>query len=41
VTAADGRTVQGATDNNGFTDWIDGHEAMSLTFSQSGSEDDA
>ncbi|SHK16942.1 PAAR domain-containing protein [Paraburkholderia terricola] len=41
MTAADGRTVQGTTDSNGFTDWLDGHEASSLTFSHPGSEGEA
>jgi uncharacterized Zn-binding protein involved in type VI secretion len=41
VSAADGRTVQGTTDSNGFTDWLDGHQASSLTFSHPGSEGEA
>jgi uncharacterized Zn-binding protein involved in type VI secretion len=38
VRATDGRTVEGKTDANGFTDWLDGHDASSLTFSHPGSE---
>jgi uncharacterized protein (DUF2345 family) len=41
MTAADGRTVRGTTDNNGFTDWLDGHQTSSLTFSHPGSEGEA
>lgn len=33
VCAADGRVIQGKTDANGFTDWLEGQEASSLTFS--------
>ncbi|WP_179402962.1 PAAR domain-containing protein [Burkholderia guangdongensis] len=38
VRSADGRVVQGKTDTKGFTDWLDGHDALSLTFNQPGSE---
>jgi uncharacterized Zn-binding protein involved in type VI secretion len=38
VKAADGRTIQGKTDPDGFTDWIEGDQASSLTFKQPGSE---
>lgn len=38
VTSADGRMVQGKTDANGFTDWLEGHQASSLTFSHPGSK---
>ena len=41
VTSSDGQTVQGKTDANGFTDWLEGHEASSLTFSHPGSEGSA
>lgn len=41
ITAADGRTVQGTTDSGGFTEWLDGHQASSLTFSHRGSEGEA
>lgn len=37
VRASDGRVVQGKTDAGGFTDWLDGHDASSLTFDQPGS----
>ena len=36
VQAADGRVIQGSTDANGFTDWLEGHDASSLTFSHRG-----
>ncbi|HIH2750447.1 TPA: PAAR domain-containing protein [Burkholderia lata] len=36
VTASDGRVVQGTTDANGFTDWLEGHQASSLSFHQPG-----
>ena len=38
VTSADGRVLQGKTDANGFTDWLEGHEASSLLFHQPGSD---
>ncbi|MFM0046060.1 PAAR domain-containing protein [Paraburkholderia sediminicola] len=41
LTAADGRTVQGRTDSDGFTDWLDGPQASSLTFGHQGSEGEA
>jgi len=37
VRSADGRVVQGTTDSNGFTEWLESHQASSLTFSQPGS----
>jgi len=37
VRTADGRVVQGKTDANGFTDWLDNHDASSLTFEHPGS----
>ncbi|MEK6350724.1 MAG: PAAR domain-containing protein [Burkholderia sp.] len=37
VRAADGRIIQGKTDANGFTDWLDSHDASSLTFEHPGS----
>lgn len=36
VRAADGRTIHGKTDANGFTDWLEGNDASSLTFSHNG-----
>lgn len=36
ITSADGRTVHGQTDANGFTSWLDSDEASSLTFTNSG-----
>lgn len=36
VRAADGRVIQGTTDASGFTDWLEGHEASSLTFGHNG-----
>lgn len=38
VRAANGRIVQGKTDANGFTDWLDNHDASSLSFEHPGSE---
>ncbi len=38
VRAADGRVIEGKTDANGFTEWLESHEASSLTFSQPGSQ---
>lgn len=38
VTSSDGRVIQGKTDANGFTDWLEGHQASSLTFEHPGSE---
>lgn len=38
VTASDGRVVQGTTDGSGFTDWLEGHQASSLSFHQPGTE---
>lgn len=37
VTSADGKTIQGTTDANGHTDWLNSNQASSLTFNQSGS----
>ncbi|MDW9254013.1 hypothetical protein C7S16_3196 [Burkholderia thailandensis] len=34
--AADGRTITGRTDENGFTDWLETHSASSLTFDHPG-----
>jgi uncharacterized protein (DUF2345 family) len=36
--SSDGRTVQGKTDANGFTEWLDGNKGSSLVFSHPGSE---
>ncbi|MCS3395415.1 PAAR domain-containing protein [Burkholderia thailandensis] len=36
VKAADGRTITGRTDENGFTDWLETHSASSLTFDHPG-----
>ncbi|OXJ06752.1 PAAR domain-containing protein [Burkholderia sp. HI2500] len=36
VTSADGQTIQGMTDTNGHTDWLNTHQAASLTFNQPG-----
>lgn len=36
VRAADGRAIHGETDANGFTDWLEGNDASSLTFSHNG-----
>lgn len=38
VTSADGRVIHGKTDATGFTDWLEGHDASSLTFEHPGSE---
>jgi len=38
VTSSDGRVIQGKTDSNGFTDWLEGHQASSLSFHQPGTE---
>lgn len=38
VRAVDGRVVQGKTDANGFTEWLEVHDASSLMFSHPGSE---
>ncbi|CAJ2950654.1 bacteriophage gp29 protein [Burkholderia pseudomallei] len=32
VTSADGGTIQGTTDASGYTDWLNSHQASSLTF---------
>ncbi|KVP00029.1 hypothetical protein WL21_11695 [Burkholderia ubonensis] len=37
ITSADGKKIQGMTDANGNTDWLNSHQASSLTFNQSGS----
>jgi len=37
VRAAGGRTIQGKTDANGFTDWLDNNDGSSLTFEHPGS----
>ena len=37
VRAADGRTIQGKTDANGFTDWLDNNDGSSLSFEHPGS----
>ncbi|NTZ86234.1 PAAR domain-containing protein [Burkholderia metallica] len=37
VTSADGKTIQGTTDASGHTDWLNSHQASSLTFNQAGS----
>lgn len=37
VTSSDGRVVQGQTDENGYTDWLESDQVSSLTFSQPGS----
>lgn len=36
VTSADGQTVEGETDANGYTDWLNNAQASSLMFSQPG-----
>lgn len=38
VTSSDGRVVQGKTDASGFTDWLEGRQASSLSFHQPGTE---
>ncbi|MGS1033518.1 PAAR domain-containing protein [Burkholderia glumae] len=38
ITSSDGRVVQGKTDANGFTGWLEGHQASSLSFHQPGTE---
>lgn len=38
VRSADGRVLQGTTDANGFTEWLDGHDTSSLTFDHPGSK---
>ncbi|HDR9202744.1 TPA: PAAR domain-containing protein [Burkholderia vietnamiensis] len=38
IKSSDGQTVQGKTDANGFTEWIEGDEGSSLMFSHPGSE---
>jgi uncharacterized Zn-binding protein involved in type VI secretion len=38
VTSADGRVIHGKTDATGFTDWLEGDVASSLTLDYSGSE---
>ncbi|PAJ83937.1 PAAR domain-containing protein [Burkholderia ubonensis] len=37
ITSADGKKIHGMTDANGNTDWLNSHQASSLTFNQSGS----
>lgn len=39
VQSADGKTVSGKTDANGFTNWLDSERASSLTFNPTGSSD--
>lgn len=34
VTSSDGRVIQCKTDSNGFTGWLEGHQASSLSFHQ-------
>lgn len=36
VTSADGQTIRGMTDANGHTDWLNTHQATSLSFKQPG-----
>lgn len=36
VTSADGQTIRGMTDSNGYTDWLSSRQASSLTFTQPG-----
>ncbi|WP_260463787.1 PAAR domain-containing protein [Burkholderia sp. Bp8963] len=36
ITSADGKTIQGATDASGHTDWLNSHQAASLSFSHQG-----
>ncbi|RAQ84741.1 hypothetical protein A4G86_20805 [Burkholderia pseudomallei] len=36
VTSADGQILQGTTDATGHTDWLNTHQAASLTFNQPG-----
>ncbi len=38
IKSSDGQTVQGKTDANGFTEWLEGDEGSSLMFSHPGSE---
>ncbi|HKT96495.1 MAG TPA: PAAR domain-containing protein [Paraburkholderia sp.] len=38
VKAADGRVMQGKTDSNGFTSWLEGDQASSLSFTHPGSD---
>ncbi|NYH22095.1 PAAR domain-containing protein [Paraburkholderia bryophila] len=37
LTSSTGQTVQGTTDTNGYTSWLETHEASSLTFDHAGS----
>ncbi|WP_063533432.1 PAAR domain-containing protein [Burkholderia sp. MSMB1589WGS] len=36
VTSAEGKTIQGTTDASGHTDWLNSHQAASLSFSHRG-----
>ncbi|KVU89109.1 PAAR domain-containing protein [Burkholderia ubonensis] len=36
ITSADGQTIHGTTDADGHTDWLNTHQAASLSFSQPG-----
>jgi hypothetical protein len=38
VQSSSGDLAQGKTDANGFTEWIEGHDASSLTFSHPGTK---
>jgi uncharacterized Zn-binding protein involved in type VI secretion len=38
VTSSDGRVMKGKTDSSGFTDWLEGLQASSLTFHQPGTD---
>ncbi|TET01726.1 PAAR domain-containing protein [Burkholderia cepacia] len=37
VTSSDGQTIEGMTDADGHTDWLNSHQAASLSFSRPGS----
>ncbi|MBN3730339.1 PAAR domain-containing protein [Burkholderia sp. Tr-20390] len=37
VTSSDGKSIQGTTDADGYTDWLSSHQASSLSFQQPGS----
>ncbi|WP_144108119.1 PAAR domain-containing protein [Paraburkholderia sp. BCC1886] len=41
ITSSTGQTVQGTTDANGYTSWLESHESSSLTFDHPGSMVDA
>ncbi|MGV4733222.1 PAAR domain-containing protein [Burkholderia pseudomallei] len=36
ITSADGKKIQGTTDASGHTDWLNSHQASSLSFSHQG-----